>query len=73
MFGKRFYIKNIEILTFFQGDSGGPLVASTAEGDLYQVGVVSYGLIICGIFDVPDVYTRVSEFDQWLQIIMDAA
>uniref|UniRef100_A0A1A9WJH7 Lectizyme n=1 Tax=Glossina brevipalpis TaxID=37001 RepID=A0A1A9WJH7_9MUSC len=48
------------------GDSGGPLVLTTAQG-VRQVGIVSYGLFICGIFDVPDVYTRVSEFKLWLR------
>ncbi|KAI8118236.1 hypothetical protein FF38_08512 [Lucilia cuprina] len=48
------------------GDSGGPLVRF--EGNrLQQVGVVSYGFFVCGVFDVPDVYTRVSEFSGWLQ------
>lgn len=37
------------------------------EDGLQQVGIVSYGLLICGIFDVPDVYTRVSEFSDWIQ------
>lgn len=49
-----------------QGDSGGPLVMSTRHGT-QQVGIVSYGLFICGVFDVPDVYTRVSEFNLWLR------
>uniref|UniRef100_A0A1B0G6R2 Lectizyme n=1 Tax=Glossina morsitans morsitans TaxID=37546 RepID=A0A1B0G6R2_GLOMM len=48
------------------GDSGGPLVMSTRHGT-QQVGIVSYGLFICGVFDVPDVYTRVSEFNLWLR------
>ncbi|XP_037942714.1 chymotrypsin-2-like [Teleopsis dalmanni] len=47
------------------GDSGGPLVIHTPNG-LRQVGIVSYGLIICGVFDVPDVYTRVSAFQNWI-------
>ncbi|KAM7361031.1 chymotrypsin-like elastase family member 1 isoform 1-T4 [Cochliomyia hominivorax] len=48
------------------GDSGGPLVRYIGN-KLQQVGVVSYGFFICGVFDVPDVYTRVSEFSSWLQ------
>ncbi|XP_013101637.1 chymotrypsin-2-like [Stomoxys calcitrans] len=49
------------------GDSGGPLVEMSAQG-LRQVGIVSYGLFICGLFSslVPDVYTRVSEFSDWI-------
>ncbi|XP_065371904.1 chymotrypsin-2-like [Calliphora vicina] len=48
------------------GDSGGPLVRYIGN-KLQQVGVVSYGFFVCGVFDVPDVYTRVSEFSDWLQ------
>ncbi|XP_050091506.1 chymotrypsin-1-like [Anopheles aquasalis] len=43
------------------GDSGGPLVCNKQLS-----GVVSYGTRFCGI-GVPDVYTRVSEFDSWIQ------
>ncbi|XP_058055663.1 chymotrypsin-1-like [Anopheles bellator] len=43
------------------GDSGGPLVCNNQLS-----GVVSYGTRYCGI-GVPDVYTRVSEFDSWIQ------
>lgn len=43
-----------------QGDSGGPL----ARDDLL-VGVVSYGTSVCAI-GVPDVYTRVSVFSEWI-------
>ncbi|XP_064556446.1 chymotrypsin-1 [Drosophila montana] len=47
------------------GDSGGPLVRN--DNGLKQVGVVSYGLVVCGLFISPDVYTRVSTFSNWLQ------
>ncbi|CAG9798925.1 unnamed protein product [Chironomus riparius] len=43
------------------GDSGGPLVCKNK-----LAGVVSYGLMICGT-NQPDVYTRVSEFTDWVQ------
>lgn len=43
-----------------QGDSGGPL----AHENLL-VGIVSYGTGICGV-GVPDVYTRVSIYYQWI-------
>ena len=37
------------------------------NGDkLKQVGIVSYGTAPCAI-SMPDVYTRVSMFDSWLQ------
>ncbi|KAH8360005.1 hypothetical protein KR093_010067, partial [Drosophila rubida] len=48
------------------GDSGGPLVM-TDNGTVKQVGVVSYGMVVCGLFVTPDVYTRVSTFSDWLQ------
>ncbi|KAH8288864.1 hypothetical protein KR054_010811 [Drosophila jambulina] len=47
------------------GDSGGPLV--TTDKGLKQVGVVSYGLVVCGLFISPDVYTRVSTFSEWIE------
>ncbi|XP_017139471.1 chymotrypsin-1 [Drosophila miranda] len=48
------------------GDSGGPLVMQTENG-LKQVGIVSYGLMVCGLYISPDVYTRVSTFSGWIQ------
>ncbi|XP_030374614.1 trypsin 3A1-like [Scaptodrosophila lebanonensis] len=48
------------------GDSGGPLVMKTSKG-VHQVGVVAYGLAICGLSITPDVYTRVSAFSDWIQ------
>ncbi|XP_017030653.2 chymotrypsin-1 [Drosophila kikkawai] len=47
------------------GDSGGPLV--TTDKGLKQVGVVSYGLVVCALFISPDVYTRVSTFSDWIE------
>ncbi|TDG44171.1 hypothetical protein AWZ03_009401 [Drosophila navojoa] len=47
------------------GDSGGPLVRN--DNGFKQVGVVSYGLVVCGLFISPDVYTRVSTFRNWIQ------
>lgn len=45
-----------------QGDSGGPLALNDGEE---VVGVVSYGTAICSI-GRPDVYTRVSQFTDWI-------
>uniref|UniRef100_W8CC16 Chymotrypsin-2 n=1 Tax=Ceratitis capitata TaxID=7213 RepID=W8CC16_CERCA len=47
------------------GDSGGPLVMENG-GSLKQVGVVSYGTALCASNN-PDVYTRVSMFDDWIK------
>ncbi|XP_017111077.1 chymotrypsin-1 [Drosophila elegans] len=48
------------------GDSGGPLVMQTKNGPK-QVGIVSYGLVVCGLYISPDVYTRVSTFSEWIE------
>ncbi|XP_017098583.2 chymotrypsin-1 [Drosophila bipectinata] len=53
------------------GDSGGPLVM-TEDGGLKQVGIVSYGLVVCGLFISPDVYTRVSTFTEWIEGHLDS-
>ena len=50
------------------GDSGGPLVMKTASG-LVQVGINSYRVGKCGLTDRPDVYTRVSRFNWWIESI----
>ncbi|KAL3786235.1 hypothetical protein HJC23_002486 [Cyclotella cryptica] len=52
-----------------QGDSGGPLVIQGISGDGTDdilVGVVSWGLG-CGLSDFPGVYTRVSQFYDWIK------
>ncbi|XP_055544749.1 chymotrypsin-2-like [Wyeomyia smithii] len=62
-----FPVNPTEICTFTRvgqgacgGDSGGPLVCNNEVA-----GVVSYGTRFCGIGS-PDVFTRVSEFKQWI-------
>lgn len=55
-------LKFLKISFYFQGDSGGPLVL---EDRSTQVGVVSYGTMICGL-GMPDVYTRVSVLSYWI-------
>ena len=47
-----------------QGDSGGPLVFQQ-EQQWYQAGVVSFGNG-CADANSPGVYTRLSQFNQWL-------
>lgn len=62
---KRLHMFNIYFYLRLQGDSGGPLVQDS--NGLMQVGVVSYGLVVCGLYISPDVYTRVSTFSEWIQ------
>jgi secreted trypsin-like serine protease len=45
------------------GDSGGPLMASPKPRTFVQVGIVSRG---CGNMDLPNIYTRVSSFSDWI-------
>jgi len=60
-----------------QGDSGGPLMAGTRFGEdfdsfrYYLTGVVSFGFK-CGEPDIPGVYTRVSEYSQWISANLNA-
>jgi secreted trypsin-like serine protease len=49
------------------GDSGGPLMASPKPRTFVQVGIVSRG---CGNMDLPNVYTRVSSFSDWIASTM---
>ncbi|KAL1772963.1 tissue-type plasminogen activator [Sigmodon hispidus] len=48
-----------------QGDSGGPLVCMVNE-HMTLVGIISWGLG-CGQKDVPGVYTKVSNYLDWIQ------
>ncbi|XP_067015516.1 venom protease isoform X2 [Anabrus simplex] len=50
-----------------KGDSGGPLMhIQNSTGKLYQIGIVSFGSYPCGGRDAPSVYTRVSEYINWI-------
>ncbi|KAJ8916455.1 hypothetical protein NQ315_014672, partial [Exocentrus adspersus] len=56
-----------------QGDSGGPLMYGKAESSnirYYQIGVVSYGFR-CAEAGYPGVYTRVTNFIDWIQRNLD--
>jgi transmembrane serine protease 9 len=53
------------------GDSGGPLMSpgiSPRDGRarLFVAGVVSFGPESCGTKDWPGVYTRVSQYTDWI-------
>lgn len=52
------------------GDSGGPLAMQTASGDWLLGGIVSFGPDPCAEDNFPGVYTRVSQYDAWLQQTM---
>uniref|UniRef100_A0A1A9WQN4 Peptidase S1 domain-containing protein n=1 Tax=Glossina brevipalpis TaxID=37001 RepID=A0A1A9WQN4_9MUSC len=56
-----------------QGDSGGPLVLHTADRHgitrSYVIGITSFGKP-CG-FNIPAVYTRVSEYIDWIEKIVN--
>jgi secreted trypsin-like serine protease len=54
------------------GDSGGPLLVSD-NGEWFQVGVVSFGPVNCGAVNAPDVFTRVSEFVDWVDSVIFSA
>lgn len=47
------------------GDSGGPLVV-TLDGEVYQAGIVSWGLGTCAATGYYGVYTRVSQYENWI-------
>jgi len=48
-----------------QGDSGGPLVVQDGNGGWLQAGIVSWG-DLCGAPNSYGVYTRLTEFDPWI-------
>jgi len=53
-----------------QGDSGGPLVCQRQDGSWVQAGIVSNG-VGCARRNKFGFYTAVSQFDDWIQGIID--
>lgn len=49
-----------------QGDSGGPLLMES-NGGYVQIGITSFGGKPCGVPDVPGVYSRVSQYQDWIK------
>ncbi|MCG3862575.1 MULTISPECIES: serine protease [unclassified Photobacterium] len=52
-----------------RGDSGGPLYYERADGSKIQLGITSFGTIECAI-GLPDVYTRVGGYDDWISNVI---
>ncbi|XP_066587683.1 trypsin-1-like [Prorops nasuta] len=49
------------------GDSGGPLIDTNAINETEIVGLVSWGVLPCGLLNAPSVYTKVSSYIDWIQ------
>lgn len=48
------------------GDSGGPLMYQFSRRAMLLIGVVSYGGVDCTNTTIPGVYTKVRNYEQWL-------
>ncbi|CAG7722892.1 unnamed protein product [Allacma fusca] len=54
------------------GDSGGPLIKFLDNLNLYfQIGIVSYGPTRCGSGGLPGIYTRITEYMDWILNTME--
>ena len=53
-----------------QGDSGGPLIRYSGN-ETWLAGIVSWGQG-CALADYPGVYTRVANYDSWINQMMDS-
>lgn len=52
------------------GDSGGPILRRLENGQIVQVGVVSFGIGQCGVAALPGVYTRLSLYTDWMRQVV---
>ncbi|XP_011881047.1 PREDICTED: transmembrane protease serine 9-like [Vollenhovia emeryi] len=48
------------------GDSGGPLISRNGPKAV-QTGIVSWGIVPCGSYGAPSVYTKISKFNDWIE------
>ncbi|CAG0878655.1 unnamed protein product [Darwinula stevensoni] len=49
------------------GDSGGPLmILRPGIAQYFLIGVVSFGTPYCGLIDAPSVYTRITQYLDWI-------
>lgn len=64
-------VQNILFLIYFckSGDSGGPMVIQRNDKRFQLTGVISWG-IGCAEPNQPGVYTRISEFRDWINQIL---
>jgi hypothetical protein len=53
------------------GDSGGPLMVQNEGGQWLQIGIVSWGPATCISDSGYDVYTRVGNYQAWIQACID--
>lgn len=54
-------------VTTCSGDSGGPAMVGMKTGQFFQVGVVSMGFNICGLYEtIPSIFVNVNEYMDWI-------
>ncbi|XP_011869192.1 PREDICTED: chymotrypsin-2-like [Vollenhovia emeryi] len=53
-----------------QGDPGGPLIVVDENGVDHQVGIVTYGKVLCPS-NAPGVFTEVSRYSDWIRRVIE--